>query len=82
MVQVFSLFVAFRSVAWLMLGTGETTEITMSGTCRCVGGDAEVTVSRLRGGASLSRSRGGASVSRSGGGASVSRSRGGASVSR
>ena len=82
MMQVFPLFVAFRTLAWLILGTGEITYIVMCGACRCVGGDADMTVSLSRGGASVSRSGGGATVSRSGGGASVSRSGGGASVSR
>ena len=78
----FSLFVAFRTVAWLILGTGETTDIALYGAGRCVGGDADMMVSLLCGGTLVSRSRGGPSVSRSRGGASVSRSRGGASVSR
>ena len=84
MVQVFRLFVAFCTVAWLIFGTGELTDITMCDACRCVGGesgDADTTVCLSRGGASVSRSRGGASVSRSRGGASVSWSHGGASVS-
>ncbi|KAI0241229.1 Crustacean calcium-binding protein 23 [Lamellibrachia satsuma] len=70
--KVFPLFGAFHTVAWLILGIGETTEITTCGACRC----------RSGGGASVSRSGGGASVSRSRGDPSVTRSRGGASVSR
>ena len=72
MMQVFPLFVALRTVAWLIWVPAKQPIL------QC----ADMTVTLSRGGASVSRSRGGASVSRSAGGASVSRSRGGASVSR